>query len=208
MKTIIHFLILACPIIFLFPASGETLKLSKEIFNNSDITFRPHVGAGAFDSYLTMEINYGPIPALFKQLVSAEKLSLKTRGEAHITVITPPEFSKILKRKITMDEINELAQSLEIQKSLIEINCLGKGQTTIQGHKEATYYLVAKSDQLVKIRQAIEDLYIQKGGDPKLFEATHFYPHMTLGFTSRDLHEEDGVIKDIKSCIFPIEFID
>lgn len=40
--------------------------------------------------------------------------------------------------------------------------------------------------------------YVAKGGDPGDWDPTWFFPHITLGFTHADLHEHQGVLKNIK----------
>lgn len=60
------------------------------------------------------------------------------------------------------------------------------------------------SPDLVAIRKEIQELYVSRGGDGRLFEANHYYPHITVGFSKQDLHEADGVIKDKNSCIAPV----
>jgi 2'-5' RNA ligase len=78
------------------------------------------------------------------------------------------------------------------------------GKLNIDGVEEKTFYIVVESPELVAIRQEIQNLFLLKGGNEKDFVAENFYPHITIGYTKRDLHDEDGIIKDAKSCISKI----
>lgn len=188
---------------FLFSLSSFAFSLSRTVHDNAGIPFIKHEGNGAFDSYLSMEVNYAPVKELFKAVVQAERKQLKNRGEAHITVVTPVEFFEVLKNKITIKEINEIALKNEIQKSSFKVVCLGKGSLKY----DDTYFIVVKSSDLFEIRRKIQKLYESRGGKVGAFEAQHFFPHITLGFTSRDLHEADGVVKNEKACIADIELL-
>lgn len=203
-------------------ASNQEIILSKSVHNTSNIQFQPHLGQGPFANYLSMEIPYLPISQARLQLEALLGAKLKNRGEAHITVITPPEYFQVLKEKISIQEINQLAVKSNLQSARFEALCLGaaspKIQTTSGGGKNfkvfsgneppSTYYVVVKSDDLLKFRVAIQKLYIARGGNPTSFNPLHYFPHITVGFTDRDLHESDGVIKDISTCKLKIVYKD
>lgn len=147
-----------------------------------------------------MEIQFEPIAEIFKQLLLVERIPLTNRGEAHITVVSPIEFNDVLKSKLTMNEIDAVAMSSSIQTSSFEVVCIGKGALEIEKKLEQTFYVVVRSKALLKIRQEVQMLFVKKGGEATLFKPFQFYPHITLGFSKRDLHESDGVIKDQRSC--------
>ena len=63
------------------------------------------------------------------------------------------------------------------------------------GQNEFTYFVVVQSEDLISIRKKIQDSFVGKGGDKNDFNPLNYFPHITLGFTKRDLHESDGVIK-------------
>lgn len=186
-------------------AAPQKLSLSSRVYENKDLSFAPHEGTGPFDTYLSMEIQFGPIADLFKQLVIDQRTVLTNRAEAHITVITPVEFQEILKSKISIKEINELAKKNDIQSSSFTVVCLGEANLEINGKIESTFYVVVRSPELLQIRENIQKAWIKKGGDKDLFKPEYFFPHITLGYTLRDLHMSDGVIKDESSCIMDIE---
>lgn len=179
-----------------------------------------------FGNYLTLNLPFPPVEDLRMQL---EKWLMETRqvtgplrhrGEAHITVLTPPEYvlnmqhRSLLVNKETssprflkMNEILEITRAGEFLQPQLEPVCIGRGSATISGKTEHTYFIVIKpkSPTIMNIRKKIDALYVKKGGDAADFEPENFFPHVTLGYTLRDLHESDGVYKDARSCIAKVE---
>lgn len=162
--------------------------------------FLAHEKKGQFGRYIAMNIAYGPIKKLYETIEKKEKLTLINRGEAHITVITPIEFFDVLKDKIPIKELNAMALDIKLQSSPFEVLCLGKGVKKLQGHQERTFFLVVSSQGLIHYRKKVEQLFLARGGKRGLFRAENFYPHITVGFSKRDLHESDGIIKNRKAC--------
>lgn len=191
-KTLISFLILT--------VQASTLSLDSSVFKNADLDRLSHQGTGQFSTYLSMDIQYSPVKKLWKDTEKLTGLKLKNRGEAHITTITPPEYFHQLKGVVTIDEIEEIARKNSIQSSKFEVVCLGRGKKDDM----STFYVVVKSKDLLDIRREVENLYLKKAGQPGKFKADRFYPHITVGFNKRDLHESDGIIKDEKTCFKPI----
>ncbi len=158
------------------------------------VPFKPTAG------YLAMNVAYAPVAALFDQLEQDQGLRLITRGEAHITVLTPEEYSA-LAGVLGKAGINRIAQEADIQKSGFEAVCVGKGSARIGSKTESTFFIVVKSPGLLSLRQDLLDAYQEAGGAGEPFAAAHFYPHITIGYTKVDLHEEQGVVKDESSCL-------
>ncbi len=157
----------------------------------------------ASKSYLSLDLPYPPFEKIRLDLEKSQKLTLKSRGEAHITVLTPPEV-KALADKLTWKEIQGLAHQLKIQESPYKLLCVGKGVHKTKPAEGETYYVVVESERLFEIRRKIQALYVGKGGDPKNFNPEKFYPHVTLGFVKRDLHLEDGVLKNTDTCLYSL----
>jgi len=63
---------------------------------------------------------------------------------------------------------------------------------------EETFLVLVDSPKLRKIRGKIWRLFVKKGGEPSAWDPAWFFPHITIGYTKRDLHELD-VIKNIRS---------
>lgn len=159
--------------------------------------------AFAGKSYLSLDLLYKPFEKIRLDLEKSKKITLKNRGEAHITVLTPPEV-KAMSDKLTFKEIKELAHNLKLQESPYKLLCVGKGVHKTKPDEGETYYVVIESERLFEIRRKIQALYTSKGGDPTNFNPEKFYPHVTLGFVKRDLHLEDGVFKNTDTCLYSL----
>lgn len=189
-------------------ATHETPRTKS--FQYTDQIFTPapflsHIDPGPFKSYLAMNLPYPGFESLLRKTEELAGAPLKTRGEAHITVITPPEFDKVLSKRISMKDINLIAEKLRIQQIAFKPLCIGKGVAKMKDTELATYFVVIDSEPLFKLRKAVQDLYITKGGKAADFNPDLFFPHVTLGYTERDLHFEDGVKKDATTCIINLE---
>lgn len=181
------------------------LHLDGKIKDTDSVEFESFSGTGEFDTWMQMTLPYPPMADLLNQVRRWEGIPLRNRGEAHITVVTPVEFWNALKpHGITVQAMDELAREMNIQASRFDVLCLGRGAVKIHGKLEKTYYVVVRSDDLIRIRKKIQELLVSQGGKPEDFEPLNYFPHITLGFTKRDLYESDGVKKDIQSCVHEI----
>ena len=150
----------------------------------------------ASKNYVTYELAYPEYQALFIRLQQGLERKLKSRGEAHITIITPPEF-EILKSKLSPIRIHALASSFLKKPIFFKHVCLGQGEKKTKDQTEQVYFIVVAAPELLKLRRALseEGHFNKKDFDPELF-----FPHITLGFTERDLYFEDGIIKNKTAC--------
>jgi hypothetical protein len=180
------------------------LTLSTAIYHNEEEIFYSRTGHGPFDNALAMNITYAPLQNLRIQLERAIGKELKffqgwnENGEAHITVVTPVEYDKVLKYKLTMKEIDAIAERYDIQSAKLNILGIGSGKLSLDGKEEETYFVIVDSADLRLIRQMIFYEFTRRGGDRSAFDPTWFFPHITIGYTKRDLHEADGIIKNLK----------
>ncbi|HYX39540.1 MAG TPA: hypothetical protein VE954_41100 [Oligoflexus sp.] len=157
----------------------------------------------AKSSYVDMKVPYAPIAALKKDIETREGVVLQSRGEAHITVIIPPEMS-VLRTRLSLEQINGLIEKMSIQATRLHIQCLGRGQLKQNGQRQATYYLLVQAPGLVQVRDKLRQMFVAAGGDRQAFVAERYSAHITVGFTDRDLHATDGVIKDSKTCLYKV----
>jgi hypothetical protein len=198
MKKLIIGLLALAPL--LCAAAQKTYYLPNQVHNNEAQQFVSHHKEGRFGSYLTMTVNFSPLKTLFEQLPGL----LKNRGEAHVTVVTPVEFYQVLRSKVTMAQIDKIAKQQQIQATKFETVCLGRGQKKgkDQGKTkvESTYFVVINAEGLLNIRRKVHALFVKQGGQAEAFDPNHYYPHITVGFSSKDLHQSDGVIKDRTAC--------
>ncbi len=59
----------------------------------------------------------------------------------------------------------------------------------LNGKPEETYFLILHSENLLKIRRQIYQDYLANGGPAQAWNPDHYYPHITVGYSLRDLHE-------------------
>lgn len=163
------------------------------------VPFVAHEGEGKMQTYLAMNVAFPPADELRRELERRLGTTLLHRGEAHVTVITPVEYDHALRGTLTMKEISEIAGDL--QGPAFEPVCVGRGSANLNGRGEQTYFVVLRAPKLLDVRRAVKDAFVKAGGSPSAFAEGNYRPHVTLGFTKRDLHEEDGVVKDETSCI-------
>jgi 2'-5' RNA ligase len=184
--------------------SQTPLNITTAIYQNYEETFHSHIGEGQFDSTLAMSIRYSPIKSLREQIQSALKINLdyfkgwNPNGEAHVTVITPVEFYHVLKNKLSMKEIEAIADKYDIQESMLSLHGIGSAKEMVEGKEEETFFVIVDSANLRNIRQQIFYEFTRRGGDRGAFDPAWFFPHITIGYTKRDLHESDGVKKNLK----------
>lgn len=167
-------------------------RISRDVYRT---TPSPHHG-----DHLALGVPFEPIRALKSQIEAREGAALIDRGEAHLTVITPLDFSR-LKSKMTMADIEWLARTNGFYEAKFMIACLGratKGQ-------DKTYFLVVTSPELLNLRRIIAQEFQVRGGAAEAFRAESFTPHVTVAFIGRDLHEADGAVKDATSCIASVK---
>jgi hypothetical protein len=176
-------------------SSSVQMTLSKHVHDR--VPFVVHNGSGAEkEIYLARNISFQPIAELCDQISNAYCV-LKNRGEAHITIVTPPEYTSKLNGFVSVEEMNSVAWEHDIQGVPFDIIGLGSGSISVEGRVEETFYLVVRSPGLNQIRETIFNLALSRGA--KYSDEFVFYPHITVGFTLRDLFIQDGIIKDSQS---------
>lgn len=153
--------------------------------------------------YVSITVPLTAFDKIKSDLESSQNLHLKSRGEAHITVVTPPEFRK-LSKKIAPEKIHALMDNLAVDKTSYKLLCVGKGEKQVKDKSFSTFYVVVESDGLFKVRKTLEELFLTQGGSLSEFNSENYFPHVTVGFTEKDLHLEDGVKKDASSCIYSL----
>ena len=99
------------------------------------------------------------------------------QGEAHITVVSPPEFTGVLSKVLTIP-INRTT-GLRIQTSASK-QCVGRAQVVLEGKTEQTYRRGYNPNPTLFAAQFSK--YCTKGGEPSLWDPEHFYPHITVSF--------------------------
>lgn len=194
-------------LLFLILLSCTHQKMKEiKISNNYDNRLTQsvyHDGKAPYGSYLTLDLEYAAYKQIYEQ-IKKDYPKLKNRGEAHITIITPIEYHQVLEKFISIEEIFQISEKERMQKFPFKIICLARSQKVINNQIESTFYLVIQSEKIINLREKIARTFKARGGEG--FEAHHYFPHITIGFTKRDLHESDGVLKDSQACIQKISF--
>jgi hypothetical protein len=163
--------------------------------------FLSHQGPGDFDNTLAMNLPYRPVQELrvIVEGITGRPLiffkGFDPLGEAHVTTLSPVELI-VLRQKLSMNEIEEIARAHNIQSSDLQYLGFGSAKKELDGRDEETFFLIVESQNLRRIRQAIYDEFARRSDDPSLAVPPDFYPHITIGYTKRDLHISDGVIKN------------
>jgi 2'-5' RNA ligase len=177
------------------------LPIEASLFSQIESAPRPQHGARVSPGSLNLTVPFGPINELFEQVKTSFSLpALRNRGEAHITVITPPEFDASFSAAFTPSQVMEMMQAEGLNDAKFTAVCLGQVAAEIQGETQKAFFVLVDSPDLVRIRQALRDKLVAAGGDASAFDPSDFHPHITVGFTLRDLQESDNIVKDIRAC--------
>lgn len=173
--------------------SGCSTGQQKRTESSTPVTFKE---TSAVKNYVSLDLAYPYYKMVFDKLETRLKTPLKNRGEAHITLVTPPEF-KILATKISPKRIHELANQFMATNPPIQNMCVGHFEKKLTSQLEHVYYVVIEAPELVEFRK---QLALESGLEKNAFDPELFFPHVTIGFTDRDMHYEDGAIKSPQSC--------
>lgn len=165
------------------------------------VPYVSHRGRGAFANYVAIQLPYEPAAVLKAEVESGFSVQLRSRGEAHLTVITPPEFHDALSSRLTIDEIDAMAVEDGLQRAAFEIECLGQATALVEGRRQSVFYVVLRAPAARAFRGRVEAEFRKRGGLASQFDADSYFPHITIGFTQRDLHFEDGARKDASTCV-------
>lgn len=178
-----------------------SMDLSKEI---EAVDKRPYFLS--HPDWLAVPLPFTPIDQLRQKLEAHLKVKLQHRGEAHVTIITPPEWS-ILSQVLNMDELEKLVLKEKLMKSKLKVKCLKKVTATLKGRQEDSWFVAIDSPGMKDFRQEAWRLYVARGGSGDDFKWQRWAPHITVGFTARDLHDEDQVNKEKVDCAMDINLI-
>lgn len=150
--------------------------------------------------WLGQELEFAPYEKVRTQVEKFIGKRLKHRGEAHVTLITPPEM-KVLLQSTTSKAIQELAAKMDMGNTVFDVVCIGRG---VGKDRMETYFVVIKSPRFLEFREQVARLAqpsSRRLAQTSGFDPNSFYPHVTLGFTERDLHLQDGIQKNEKLCL-------
>jgi hypothetical protein len=179
----------------------QSIPLSKEI---EAVDKRPYFLSHS--DWVAVPLPFAPIDQLRQNLEKSINTKLQHRGEAHITILTPPEWS-ILSQVLKMEDVEKLVLKERLMKAKIKIKCLKKVTATIKGRSEDSWFVAIDSPGMKDFRQEAWRLYVARGGTADDFKWQRWAPHITVGFTARDLHDEDQINKEKVRCAMEINLI-
>ncbi|KAI1316758.1 hypothetical protein EDD11_009496 [Mortierella claussenii] len=190
----------------------KPIIISKKVLQTSKVPFIPHNGTALFTNWIGLNVDFQYVKPIFNLVNTTQALgngTLISRGESHITIILPTEYDQILHPAgVTIEELNALAtHKNRLQRSKFELECLGRVQVVSKpdGVFQQSLQIILKNYRdLIRYREDVFKLFVKKGGNPALFDAENFTPHITLGFKHRDIFVEDGVYKGKNACIHKI----
>ncbi|KAJ2391505.1 hypothetical protein GGI23_005404 [Coemansia sp. RSA 2559] len=201
--------------IIFYDPDAPTFTLKRDALESGNIPFTSHISDKPLGTYLQQTLGPDPFKDLFEAISATTNTTIYSRGEAHITVITPPEFERVLKPAgVTIKEIEAIALGSGIQDARLSPVCVGRFNGTLPNPiteddmgSFLLYSLVVADmhDDLLAIRRKVFKLYREKGGQGALFHPEAFWPHVTLGFDRRDLFVENGIYKGPNYCYAPIQ---
>ncbi|EQC48520.1 hypothetical protein M899_1879 [Bacteriovorax sp. BSW11_IV] len=186
---------------FLFCLCSYALALSDHTYSLDRSIYKamPYTDIYKKQGVLAYNVDFGPVNALKKSIEDILDIKLSDRGEAHITVLTPPEYKKISPH-LSAHEIH-LRFKDEIQRIPFSVKCLG--QLSEKGN--TVYYVVIASEGLIEIRKKILEMAKENAQNAPIdFDPIKFYPHITVGFITGDIHDRP---KNVDSCSSPKNLI-
>lgn len=200
-----------------FSLSATHFNLCSHVYDTAARELVPHVasyspetGIGKWKNYLIQDLPFQPIRHLriqVEQHFGVDLSAASARGdEAHITIVTPPEYWG-LHPYISMTEILERFGE-RVQKLKFRVLSLGEGRLVIDGVEERAYFIIVEANEMLELRREISEIVINRGGSIQDFDPDQFFPHITVGFTRRDIHIQDGLHKDESSEIAEIRLVD
>lgn len=151
-------------------------------------------------TWLGLPLKLAPYAELREQILTDSTFwqlsSMKNRGEAHITLLTPPEYQS-LKDEVGETRLLSVLAQIPWTEAKWSAVCVGEARLSME-HR--SFFVVVESPELFGLRQELWE----KLGRPAGFQPKFYEPHITLGFTERDLHRADGIRKDSSSCKAPV----
>ncbi|KAJ1994732.1 hypothetical protein H4R33_000155 [Dimargaris cristalligena] len=191
------------------PLHRPAFTVPSALTDTGRVPVESHSGPLPYESWLQHTLNFTHLAPVIRQLEWVHPGPLLNRGEAHVTVVTPPEFDRILAPVgITVADLDALALQAGLQHVPFKVLCVGR-QRLVSPEKAAdtleAYNLIVQADAWLDLRWDIWRLFVQRSGEPSAFDPAHFWPHITLGYSHRDLFVEDGMYKGINSCWRPVE---
>lgn len=179
--------------------TSTTLLLDKDW---ADSNFRPYFYS--HDEYYAIPLPHAPVAFLRNELNKRYKIDLLSTGEAHLTVLSPSDW-RILGQRVTMPEVEQLALKQRAHVAKIETLCLGQVVSEVKGKKNTTWVLKVDSPELRQFRRYIWRIYVTKNGSGEDFDWESWNPSVTVGYTDKQLYDEDLTARETFECLIPVK---
>lgn len=178
--------------------SGPALHLDSKVLKTGKL------GPEKPAPYVSLDLDFEPFAALRTDVEKRNGIKLQHRSEAHVTLVTPPEFDLLVKVLAPAEIRGVFEKHIDPKATTLKAVCVGQGVVEKNQKKEQTWFVVVEMPSAQVARRALAALFIKKGGSSK-FKPEEFYPHVTLGFDPHDLHIQDGVVKNKTTCKYPLD---
>ena len=148
--------------------------------------FVSHPASGTDPGWLALPVSFEPVSRLRSGIESLSGVVLEHRGEAHITLITPPEAAAIREYDpgLTVDVLEAVARPW-LDRAAWSTPGIG---SLSQGDDE-TWFLVVESPDLRELRR---DLAFVFQLPPAVFDPEAQDLHVTIGFRNGDIWPPAG----------------
>lgn len=153
---------------------------------------------------VTIPLPVAPLQQIRGALEAKLGRKLLPKDTAFITVVSPAEF-RVIGQTLKMNTLDKIVAKEGSMKAAIKALCVKKMTTSLGGKTEESWYVDVESPQLLELRQSIWRRFLVNGGLTGEFLWKRWSPHITVGFTSADSHDEDRVIKDKSECVYRLE---
>lgn len=176
------------------PQITQAKEITLRIKKTSQLSFKDYSEDTKYGSYLSFDLPFESYKNVYEQLKS-DYPNLKTRNEAHITLLTPVEFYCQFKPAGTTIAmlVKKIEEFLVANNYRFDFDATSLGSHQV-GNDE-TFFVIVTGADLFTLREKWAEL-------PNVgFRPRNFYPHITLGFTNKDLHSSQGVLKDEKHSL-------
>eukprot|EP00850_Spirogloea_muscicola_P023107 SM000329S12570 [mRNA] locus=s329:22993:23643:+ [translate_table: standard] len=155
--------------------SGRTFGVGGSLFAGRAVPFVKHEDGLPFGSYLTLSLDFEPALDLFRRL-NVTQGPLLSRGEAHVTVISPVEY-QVLAPLVNISEITTIALKHKIQRAAMPPICVGRAsKTTVDNgssvFQDVYFVKIHTGKTLENIRYDVQQLFIRRGGNGALLLPT------------------------------------
>ena len=178
---------------------AKSLPLGQEALQASKLEWKPRA------DHVAMVIPWEPLRRLKEELESRETTRLQSRSDATLVLLSHQEL-KVLRNKMSLDEIHQLITAVNIQKTAYRPLCVALMSKQIGGQKLLTYYLKVESEGLIKVRQQLEKQFIEKGGSPKTFDPKAYEPRITVAYNDHDLLRDEPSSLESGTCIYALSW--